>query len=228
MQSRQRSDGWLVVRGNHEDYVIGVARPEKPHTHAQREFFAPVYYTYRQLNGDVSALDAMPTALSLTAPDGGEIRITHASMHSRRRGIFPNMPDDTLRPLISPPPALFCVGHTHQPLVRRLDGCLVVNAGSVGLPFDGDTRAAYARLTFHRRRWHAEIVRLPYDLRRAERDFFETGFIEGGGPLAGLILDELQHARSLMYAWTKEYEASILSEAITVAEAVSRFMAALD
>lgn len=36
-------------------------------------------------------------------------------------------------------------GHTHVPGVRRPGGgLLVVNAGSVGLPFDGDARASYA------------------------------------------------------------------------------------
>jgi diadenosine tetraphosphatase ApaH/serine/threonine PP2A family protein phosphatase len=35
-------------------------------------------------------------------------------------------------------------GHIHQPFVRRLAGLTVVNAGGVGLSFDGDARASYA------------------------------------------------------------------------------------
>ena len=34
-------------------------------------------------------------------------------------------------------------GHTHRPGVRRMGQRLLVNAGSVGLPFDGDPRASY-------------------------------------------------------------------------------------
>ncbi len=40
--------------------------------------------------------------------------------------------------------AVVVYGHTHVPGVRRLDKLVVVNAGSVGLPFDGDARASYA------------------------------------------------------------------------------------
>jgi predicted phosphodiesterase len=34
-------------------------------------------------------------------------------------------------------------GHIHRPFVRRLPGRIVANCGSVGLPHDGDRRAAY-------------------------------------------------------------------------------------
>jgi diadenosine tetraphosphatase ApaH/serine/threonine PP2A family protein phosphatase len=38
-------------------------------------------------------------------------------------------------------------GHTHVPFVRRSSGGVeLVNPGSVGMPFDGDPRAAYAVL----------------------------------------------------------------------------------
>jgi putative phosphoesterase len=40
-----------------------------------------------------------------------------------------------------------CVGHTHQQYTLRVNGTLVVNPGSVGLPRDGDPRAAYALIT---------------------------------------------------------------------------------
>jgi len=37
-----------------------------------------------------------------------------------------------------------CVGHTHIPLHLEIDGCQIINPGSVGQPRDGDPRAAYA------------------------------------------------------------------------------------
>lgn len=37
-----------------------------------------------------------------------------------------------------------CVGHTHIQYHIRIDGVVVVNPGSVGLPRDGDPRAGYA------------------------------------------------------------------------------------
>ena len=38
------------------------------------------------------------------------------------------------------------MGHTHQPYILEVDDKLVINPGSVGLPRDGDPRAAYAIL----------------------------------------------------------------------------------
>jgi putative phosphoesterase len=37
-------------------------------------------------------------------------------------------------------------GHIHRPYVRKLGGVVVANSGSVGLPHDGDRRAAYLLL----------------------------------------------------------------------------------
>jgi putative phosphoesterase len=39
---------------------------------------------------------------------------------------------------------IICVGHTHLPFVMEVGGKIVVNPGSVGLPRDGNPRAAYA------------------------------------------------------------------------------------
>jgi predicted phosphodiesterase len=38
---------------------------------------------------------------------------------------------------------VFC-GHTHFPMIRKVDSKLFVNPGSVGQPRDGDPRACYA------------------------------------------------------------------------------------
>lgn len=55
---------------------------------------------------------------------------------------------------------LVCVGHSHVPFNLELDGCQVVNPGSVGQPRDGDPRAAYAMLDNGR----LEFRRVEYDI----------------------------------------------------------------
>jgi predicted phosphodiesterase len=228
VQARQRGDGWLVVRGNHEDYVISHNEPGAPRAGPRFELQQHAYWTYRQLNGDVTALKAMPFQRSLAAPDGREVRITHASMAGIRDGIYPDTSAPELRRKIYPPPALLCVGHTHRPLIRHLDHTLVVNVGSAGLPFDDDPRPSYAQLQWQRGEWQASIVRLDYDRQQAERDFFETDFFEGSGPIADLILDELRTAHSRLFQWTAEYQASILAGEISMAESTRQFLANLN
>jgi len=61
-----------------------------------------------------------------------------------------------------------------------VDATLVVNAGSVGLPFDGDTRASYAQLTWQSG-WQAAVARVEYDRDQTKRDYLETGFMRDSG-----------------------------------------------
>lgn len=231
VQEKMQSEGWRWVRGNHEDYVISQARQDAPHQGPHFEVHKASYWTYQQLGCDVSALESMPFQQSLLDPLGNEVRIVHASMRGLRDGIYPETSDSALAGKIrgnssSPPgapPAVFCVGHTHRPLVRRLDSTLVVNAGSAGLPFDGDTRPAYAQLTYQNGEWQAEIVRVAYDLQAAERDFYTSGYLPDAGPLVDLVLVELREARSQLYNWSIRYQDRAWRGEITMADSVKEF-----
>jgi predicted phosphodiesterase len=225
---QERSRGWRLLRGNHEDYVIHQARPGAPQEGPLFEAHRPSVWTYRQLDCDVSALQAMPGRLSLAGPDGREVRFVHASMIHNRDGIYPETTDQDLGAKIgageTQPAALFCVGHTHRPLVRSLSGTLVVNAGSAGLPFDGDTRPAYARLTWKAGRWSAAIRRVEYDLDRAGRDFIDKGYLEAAGPLVRLVQIELREARSLLFGWAIRYQKRVEAGEISMEESVKRYL----
>src|SRR5207237_10219156 len=61
---------------------------------------------------------------------------------------------------------LVAYGHIHRPYVRRLPALTVMNSGSVGLPYDGDWRAAYLLLEDG----VPSIRRVAYDLERARDD----------------------------------------------------------
>jgi len=226
VQERESSEGWLTVLGNHEEYVIAQSRPDAPRLGPAFEIFESSFWTYQQLECDVGPLEAMPFQQTVPIEDGTEVRIVHASVRGTRDGIFPETPDEVLTKQIGRPHVpLFCVGHTHWPLVRQLDHTLVVNVGAVGMPFDGDRRASHGQLTWRHGRWQAEIVRLPYDWLRAERDYVRTGFLDEGGPFARLMLVELQRAQSQLYGWTHAYEQAVLAGELSVQDSVDRYLA---
>jgi predicted phosphodiesterase len=227
IEEKKSHAGWLVVRGNHEDYVINHTRPNAPRSGPEFEIYRTSYWTLNQLDGQVGSLKDLPFQISLSAPDGGEIRTVHASMLNNRDGIFPDTTDEYLRQQIAPPPAAICVGHTHQALTRFIDDTLVVNAGSVGMPFDGDNRAAYAQLTWHNNQLLANIIRLEYDKDRTDRDFFETGFAPDAGALTSLMLVEFRHARPYIYLWMRRYREPLLSGEISIETAVDEYIASL-
>jgi putative phosphoesterase len=228
VQQRQNSDGWLVVRGNHEDYVLDQAKLDVPRNGPHFEISRNAFWTYQKLNGQIDSLESMPFQISIPGPANSEIRVVHASMRSNRDGIYPESTDAELRVKIAPPAAVLCVGHTHRPLIRQVDESLVVNVGAVGIPFDGDSRACYAQVTRKNRLWQAEIIRLDYDRAKTEQDYFSSGFIIGGGPMAKLMLVEFRQSQSHIHRLIHTYEESILSGEITMVAAVNRYLAAND
>ena len=224
VQEKCERQGWQVLLGNHEEYVLNHWAPGAPRSGSRFETHRPSYWTGCQLDGQMARLRQMPRQISLESPRGGEIRFTHASMGGIRDGIFKWTPDAALRAKISPAPEVLCVGHTHEPLVRWLDGTLVVNAGAAGLPFDEDHRLSYARLAWQKGAWQAEIIRLPYDRARAEQDFYETGYLEDAGPLIRLVHLELQQARGHLYDWAVAYQQRAEQGEISVSASVDEYI----
>jgi predicted phosphodiesterase len=72
--------------------------------------------------------------------------VCHGSPPSDVRSFFPEPADDEAELLEGVHHRRVLFGHTHLPFrrVSEVRGIELVNPGSVGLPFDGDTRAAYA------------------------------------------------------------------------------------
>ena len=225
IQTRQQQQGWLVVRGNHEDYVLAQARLDRPRSGPEYEISLNSLWTYQKLNGEMDTLEKMPFQISIPGPHDEEVRFVHASMKGNREGIYPESGTAELRQKITPPPAVLGAGHTHRPLIRQVDETLVVNVGSVGMPFDGNIRAAYGRLSTRQDRWEAEIIRLDYDRAQTERDFFETGFIPQAGDLARIMLVEFRQARSHIFAWVTQYQPIVLAGHMSVADSVTEYLA---
>ncbi len=70
----------------------------------------------------------------------------HGSPASDVRSFQPE-PDEQEQELLAGAPEgvrRLVFGHTHLPFMRAADGLELLNPGSVGMPFDGDPRAAYA------------------------------------------------------------------------------------
>ena len=76
----------------------------------------------------------------------GDTRYVHASPVSDVRSFLPDPGEDEGELLDGVSERRLVFGHTHLPFRRAADGVELVNPGSVGMPFDGDPRAAYALL----------------------------------------------------------------------------------
>jgi putative phosphoesterase len=84
-------------------------------------------------------------SLPFSATDGDTL-ICHGSPRSDVRSFLPEPAEDEPELLEGVSATRLIFGHTHLPFRRVSRGIELINPGSVGLPFDGDTRAAYAVL----------------------------------------------------------------------------------
>ena len=72
----------------------------------------------------------------LPLDDGGRVTLFHGSPRSYDDWIFATTPDDEVEQMLEGFDApLMIGGHTHLQLIRRLESGMLVNPGSVGLPF---------------------------------------------------------------------------------------------
>jgi predicted phosphodiesterase len=221
VEAHRLADGWRTLRGNHEDYVIHQSSPEAPRTGLEFDLYYQSYWTLLRIGGEVGRIKAWEDLVEIDGPAGTLVRIAHGSILGNDVGIFPNnAQDELLERGGEPAPAIFCAGHTHTAFVRRIGGTLFVNAGSVGIPFDGDWRAGYARLSYDNGGWEGEIVRVAYDRSRTLTEYRESGFLEEAGPIARLVLAEYVFARSQLFSWHREYFNRVLAGETDIETAV--------
>jgi putative phosphoesterase len=98
-----------------------------------------VDFARRELGAAADELAALPE----TAQDGAML-ICHASPAGDMRGIPPEPSDEDAELLNGVTASRLLFGHTHIAFRRVANGIELVNPGSVGIPLDGDHRAAYA------------------------------------------------------------------------------------
>jgi diadenosine tetraphosphatase ApaH/serine/threonine PP2A family protein phosphatase len=126
------------IRGNGERWV---ARPQEGPNHPATQ--AAFAWTREQLGDEVTQeLGELPEQ-----EVEGDTRFCHGSPVSDVRSFFPEPAPDEPELVAGVAERRLVFGHTHLAFARESVGGLeLVNPGSVGQPWDGDTRAAWAIL----------------------------------------------------------------------------------
>jgi len=217
---RVRHHGWRILKGNHEDYVLKASRGTAHLAAWEREVCAHTLWTARRIADRLPEIAAWPDMLEVKAPDGSSLACYHASKTGNRAGLYRFMEDHEIESHLDSAGSAWCVGHTHVPFIRRVRDRLVVNAGAVGMPFDGIPDASMALVEWTPAGWEAEIIRIPYDRALTMEAFHRTGYIRDGGLMVRLIVHELETASPMLGKWHVRYEKSLASGAMTLAESV--------
>lgn len=129
------------IAGNHERWLAGDLH-DAPAGPIVRPAIAAQHRALDE--AAVARLTSLPSTARI-----GDTLFCHASPHSDMLSFGPGVEPEDRERLGDVAGAVRVVfGHTHVQFRRTgPEGVELVNPGSVGLPFDGDPRAAYARIT---------------------------------------------------------------------------------
>jgi predicted phosphodiesterase len=201
---RLRGLGSWMIRGNGEDYLVAYDTARPNDVWQQSPQWAPLRWFYRQLDREMlDFITSLPEQRVVSMDDTPLIRVVHGSPRDVNEHMIPEGDPLAVRafrqagllgagvspkPLGQhltdvPEPVLVC-GHSHIPWLQRLEGQLVLNPGSVGAPINGDPRAQYAVLSWHKGAWSVTPRAIPYDLKRVRSVFRSSGLLEEGGAFA--------------------------------------------
>jgi putative phosphoesterase len=158
-----------TIRGNVERKVMEVAalRPSEVALLAKKKD-ADLVWTAKCLGReDLDWLRSLPPSLDLRLA-GSCLLLVHGSPLGDTDYVYPSLTARALAAKLGAerPDVLAC-GHSHIPFTRRIAGVMVINAGSVGRPVDGDPRGSYALVDLELGRIaRARIVRFPYPIQQ--------------------------------------------------------------
>jgi putative phosphoesterase len=123
-----------------------------------------------------------------------QLLAVHGSPRSDEEGL--TIQTETSDFAVDPQVSVIVGGHTHVPMDRSVGDVRFVNAGSVGIPFDGDPRACYALISNVAANGcgptQVELRRVPYDIEAAVGQLYAHNH-----PAADIGAYNLRTARSI-------------------------------
>jgi predicted phosphodiesterase len=198
VMERVTGEGWAVIRGNNEFYLLDYNTPRQP---AHWSGYTLLPWLYEQLKGHWHhVIASWPDEISLRFPDAPPVRVFHGSPGNPWVSIVPNAAEaEIVNRLAEVEESTIIAGHSHLPMGRRFGRWHVVNPGSVGVPLDGDLTASYVILEGDVSGWTPIFRRIPFDSERLLAEFERQRFTERYEPVAHLVIEELKTARLQVY-----------------------------
>jgi predicted phosphodiesterase len=148
---RALGDRAVTIRGNGERELVearlrlaaGSARIDADDVWSSRTHWAAGVLEQEQLDW----MSGLPPLASVDVDGLGEVLFCHASPRSDEEILTPLSPEARILPMLAGvAQRTVVVGHTHVQFDRELAGTRLVNAGSVGLPYEDRAGAYWALL----------------------------------------------------------------------------------
>lgn len=170
------------VQGNYDDAVAHDrehcgCRSEDP---VQEQMAGLSFeWTKRRVTPKTKAYMAGLPKEIVVAARGRKVAIFHAAPHKNNLYWFEDRPEKFFREMAGKSDAdILVYGHTHKPYRKDLDGRVFINAGSVGKPKDGDSRACLTLIEIEPNEVRVEFRRVEYDVEATAAAIVEMGLPE--------------------------------------------------
>lgn len=157
----QRAD--VLLKGNTDRDLVDEGANDPELGEKKR---ATIAWTRERLGDSrISLLDGFRFDHRVAAPDGSSMLIVHANPRDLDHHISLDMPEDEVSRIVSGIDAsLLVFGHLHIPYERQVGTLRLFDVSSVGLPRDGDRRAAWGEFRWSPESgWEGRVHRVGYD-----------------------------------------------------------------
>jgi predicted phosphodiesterase len=187
-----RSLNTEVIKGNADEWVVrGVREGEVPQKAVELMNTERQWTVEKLDHEDLAYLQSLPTQLKLNI-NGIEIAAFHATLDSLFEVVLPNAEDHEVETRLMKPtgPQIFIYAHIHKPYIRSVNGKIIMNIGSVGLPFDGIAKASYGLVEIVEGNLRTSIERVSYDTEKVVQLYNELNY-----PNSKMMIDVIRNAR---------------------------------
>lgn len=167
-----------VIKGNADEWVVrGVREGEVPDKALELMNRERDWTVAHIEPSDIEYLRNLPTSLGLNI-DGVEIAAYHATPESLFEIVLPHAEDEKMEETMMKPAGskIYVYAHIHRPYIRFIKGKVIMNIGSVGLPFDGLTKASYGLVEIEKGNLRTSIERVSFDIEKVIRLYEEVGY----------------------------------------------------
>lgn len=179
-----RNAGCPVVMGNTDQVLIGTRRENLKRRDAEKMKLVGEWCKSMLSSSDRAFIKSYRPTVKLDLGDE-KMLCYHGSPRSNVEGIFSHTDDKNLGRMLAGRPERFLAGgHTHVQMIRRFRDKLIINPGSVGLPFEDAGKmgsrnpawAEYATINCERGNLSVNLKRVEYDVAELEESVFESKF----------------------------------------------------
>jgi putative phosphoesterase len=167
-----------VIKGNADEWVVrGVREDEVADTVLGLMNQERQWIVEHLEPADIDYLESLPTQLNLSIQDV-EISAFHATPSSLFDIVLPNAEDNEIETNLmqAQDAQVFVYAHIHKPYIRYLNGKVIFNIGSVGLPFDGLAKASYGIVEIEDGHIKTSIRRVNYDVESVVALYHEDNY----------------------------------------------------